>query len=115
VVFVVPGGATLRCDTDLIALVKVFLEPQGATDCQELADVQNVRKHICKSLFIDGHKSLQASTEYSKSATYKVDTTISEYYINTGKGVVRVAYTYTSSNDYQLGFDQLATSIKVRN
>ena len=39
---------------------------------------------------------------------------MSDYYINTGKGVVAIEYTYTSANDFQAGFDQLATSVKVK-
>jgi len=113
-VFIVPSGATLHCDSDSIAPIKISVDPQNTTDCQELGNVQNVRKHICKSLYIGGHKTLQASTEYPKSSTYPVDTTISDYYINTGKGVIRIQYTYTSSNNYQLGFDQLANSVRVK-
>jgi hypothetical protein len=65
-------------------------------------------------LYVDGHKSLKASTEYPKSSSYSTDTTISDYYINTGKGVVKIEYTYTSSNDYQTGFDQMALGVKVK-
>lgn len=113
-VFVVPTGSALQCDTDSISPIKISVDPQNTTDCQELSNVQNVRKHICKSLFIGGHKTLQASTEYPKSSSYPVDTTISDYYIDTNKGVIRIQYTYTSGNDYQMGFDQLANSVRIR-
>ncbi len=113
-VFIVPTGSVLQCDMDSIAPIKISVDPQNTTDCQELSNVQDVRKHICKSLFIGGHKTIQASTEYPKSSSYPVDTTISDYYINTNKGVIRIQYTYTSSNDYQLGFDQLANSVRTK-
>jgi hypothetical protein len=112
--FIVPNGASLQCDNNPIAPVKMYVDANNTADCQQLQNVQNVRKHICKSVFINGHKSLQSSTEYPKSATYPEDTTISDYFIDTGKGVVAVEYTYTSSNNYQLGFDQLANSVKPR-
>jgi hypothetical protein len=112
--FIVPNGASLQCDNNPIAPVKMYVDANNTADCQQLQNVQNVRKHICKSVFINGHKSLQSSTEYPKSATYPEDTTISDYFIDTGKGVVAVEYTYTSSNNYQLGFDQLANSVKPK-
>lgn len=112
--FIVPNGASLQCGSIQIAPVKMYVDANNTTDCQQLQNVQNVRKHICKSLFINGHKSLQASTEYPKSTTYPEDTTISDYFIDTGKGVITVEYTYTSSNNYQLGFDQLANSVKPK-
>jgi|GEM_PF-1170251 len=112
-VFIVPSGASLHCDTASIAPIKLSVDSQNTTDCQELSNVHDVRKHICKSLYIGGHKSLQALTEYPKSPTYPADTTISDYYIDTGKGAIRVRYTYTASNDYQIGFDELANSVKV--
>jgi len=114
-VFVVPNGSSLQCGTSSIAPIRIVIDPQNTTDCQQLNTVQNVRKHVCKSLYIDGHKSLQASTEFPKSSNYPDDTTISDYYIDTGKGVAKVEYMYTSSNNYQLGFDQLANSIHIKN
>jgi hypothetical protein len=112
--FIVPNGALLQCSSNPVAPVKMYVDANNTTDCQQLQNVQNVRKHICKSVFINGHKSLQSSTEYPKSATYPEDTTISDYFIDTGKGVIAVEYTYTSSNNYQLGFDQLANSVKPK-
>lgn len=112
--YIVPNGASLACSSNPAAPVKIYVDANNTTDCQQLQNVQNVKKHICKSVFINGHKSLQSSTEYPKSATYPEDTTISDYFIDTGKGVVAVEYTFTSSNNYQLGFDQLANSIKTK-
>lgn len=113
-VYVVPSGTSLDCSANPSAPIKIFVDANNTTDCGQLANVQNVRKHICASLYINGHKSLKASTEYLKSQSYASDTTVSDYYINTGRGVVAVEYTYTNSNDYQIGFDQLANSVKVK-
>jgi hypothetical protein len=112
-IYITPAGTTLNCNADPSAPIKIYVDSQGATDCQQLQAVQNVKKHICSSLYINGHKSLKALTEYPQSSSHSQDTTVSDYYINTGKGVVRVEYTYTASNDYQTGFEQLANSVKV--
>ncbi len=113
-VFIVPAGSSLQCDSSSIAPIRIYIDPQNTKDCQQLNAPQNVKKHICKSLFIDGHKTLQASTEYLKSSSYGTETTVSDYYVDTGKGVVRLEYAFTSSNDYQNGFDQLANSVNVK-
>lgn len=112
--YIVPNGALLQCGSNPASPIKMYVDANNTTDCQQLQNVQNVRKHVCKSLFINGHKSLQSSTEYPKSATYPEDTTISDYYIDTGKGVVAVEYTFTSRNNYQIGFDQLANSVRTK-
>lgn len=113
-VFIIPAGASLNCNSNPSAPIKISIDPGDTKDCQQLANVQNVKKHICSSLFINDRKSLKSLTEYLKSASYSSDTTISEYYIDTGKGVIKVEYQYTSSNEYQIGFDQLVNSIKVK-
>ncbi len=113
--YIVPVNTSLNCSQDPSAPVKIYVDSSGATDCQQLENVQNVKKHTCISLFINGHKSLKSLTEYPKSNSYSTDTTISDYLINTGKGVIRVEYTYSSdNNDYQMGFDQIASSIRVK-
>lgn len=113
-VYIVPNASKLDCNANPSAPIKLYVDAQNSTDCQQLANVQNVRKHVCISLYISGHKSLKSSTEYPKSSTYSADTTVSDYFINTGKGIVAVEYTYASSNDYQTGFDQFATAISVK-
>jgi hypothetical protein len=115
-VYIIPNGTTLDCSANPSASIKAYVDSQNTTDCQQLkpASQQGIRKHVCISLYIDGHKSLKASTEYAGgSSSYKTDTTVSDYYINTGKGVAAIEYRYTSANDFQAGFDQLAASAKV--
>lgn len=111
-VYINPNGTSLNCNADPSAPIKVYVDPQNTTDCQQLKPTSNsgIKKHVCISLYIGGHKSLKASTTHSGST----DTTTDFYYVNTGKGVVAYEYTYTSANSYQAGFDQLATSTKVK-
>ena len=116
VIYISPNGTSLDCSTNPSSSVKIYVDSQSTTDCQQLAPSTNVdvRKHVCISLYINGHKSLKSSTEYSNGSAYKTDTTISTYYINTGKGVVTFQYTYTSTNNFQYGFEQMAMSVKVK-
>ena len=115
-VYIIPNGTSLNCSANPSAPIKAYVDSQSTTDCQQLmpANGQGIKKHVCISLYIGGHKSLKASTTYSSGSSYRTDTTISDYFINTGKGVVAIEYTYTSTNDFQAGFDQLATSVKVK-
>ncbi len=115
-VYISPNGTTLDCSVNPSAPIKIYVDSQNTTDCQQLkpASITGIKKHVCISLYIDGHKSLKASTTYSSGSSYPTDTTISYYYINTGNGVVAYQYTYTSTNSYRAGFDQLATSTKVK-
>ncbi|MEO6761135.1 MAG: hypothetical protein ABI220_02015 [Candidatus Saccharimonadales bacterium] len=110
-IFIDPDGTSADCNTNPVTPIKLYIDPQNTTDCQQLNGITNVRKHTCKSLYIGGQKSLQALTEYPASASYPVNTTISDYYVNTGKGIVVVEYQYTASSQYQAGFDQLAMSL----
>jgi hypothetical protein len=114
--YIIPNGSALDCSANPSAPVKLFLDAGNTTDCDQLkpADNTGIRKHVCISLYIDGHKTLKASTEFAKSASYKTDTTIADYYMNTGKGVVALEYTYTSTNNFQVGFDQFAKSLVVK-
>lgn len=114
-VYVIPAGApSVNCSANTVAPVKISVDPASDTDCNQLQNNQNVKKHICISLYINGHKSLKATTEYSPSSSYKTDTTLNVYYLDTGKGVVKAEYAYTSDNQFQAGFDQLANSLKVK-
>ncbi len=115
-VFVVPAGAdSVDCNANPSSQVKISIDPSNSKDCNQLQNVQNVSKHICISEFINGHKSLKAETVYNKDSSYKKDTAINAYYIDTGKGVVKVEYIHDpSSNEYQTGLEQLAKSMQVK-
>jgi hypothetical protein len=116
-VYVIPDeGASLDCNAKPSSPVKIYVDSGGTTSCQQLTPASNdgIKKHTCSSLSIGGHKTLKSLTEYSASNTYDTDTTIEDYYINTGKGIVAVEYTYTSDNMYQMGYDQLARSVRLK-
>lgn len=115
-VFIVPNGAgSVNCDANPSSPVKISVDPANSKDCNQLQGVQNVSKHICISEFINGKKSLKAETVYGKDSTYKKDATINAYYIDTGKGVVKVEYIHDpSSSEYQTSFEQLAKSVQVK-
>lgn len=121
-VFVVPsGGSEVDCNvnnpvSNFISPVKISVDPANTKDCNQLQNIQDVSKHICISVFINGLKSLKAETVYNKNSPYKRDTAINAYYIDTGKGMVKVEY-FHSPNDkeHQIGFDQLANSFKSKN
>lgn len=113
-VYIIPNGTKLDCSANPSAPIKIYIDPQNTTDCQQLNNVQGVKMHVCISLYINGRKSLKAATVFPQSSSYSADTTVADYYIDTGKGVVKVEYTHTSDSDYQANFDQLANSIKVK-
>lgn len=114
-IYIVPSGANVDCDANPSSPVKISVDPGNNTDCNQLQGVQNVSKHICISEFINGKKSLKAETVYNSESSYKKPTTINAYYINTGKGVIKVEYIHDASdNEYQAGFEQLAKSVQVK-
>lgn len=114
-VYVVPnGGGNVDCSANPSSPVKISVDGGNNKDCNQLQNVQNVSKHICSSEFINGHKSLKAETRYNQASSYKKDTTIHAYYIDTGKGVIKVEYVYNNDNEYQAGFEQLAKSVKAK-
>ena len=114
-VYILPNGSSgLNCNDNPSSPVKISVDPGNDTDCNQLQNVQNVKKHICISLYINGHKSLKSSTEYLPSSSYNQTTTVNAYYVNTGKGVIELQYVFNGDNQYQVGFDQLANSINVK-
>lgn len=115
-VFVIPTGATLDCAADPRAPISLLVDPRNTKDCQHLTTPAGVLSHTCKSLYIDGHKTLVSSTEYPKSEMYPKAETISDYFVDTDKGVVQIEYIFGAkgSNTYQAGFDQLVQTVKIR-
>lgn len=114
-VFVTPTGMTADCRMNPAAPVRISLDAANTTDCNQLQNVSDVKKHVCVSLYINGLRSLKASTEYLETSSYNKATTINRYYIDTGKGIVKAEYIYSSDNQYQAGFEQLVNTIKVKN
>ncbi len=115
-VFIIPAGAkAIDCDDSPSSPIKISIDPTNSDHCNDLQNVQNVRKHICISLFIHDKKSLKAETIYNQDSSYKKETSIDAYYINTGKGAIKVEYIHNpNDNEYQTGLDQLARSVQIR-
>lgn len=113
-VFVVPNGTSANCSSNPVSAVKLSVDPGNNTDCNQLQNQTDVKKHTCISVFINGRKTLKASTQYLASSSYKQDTTIESYYFDSGSGVVKAEYIYTTDNKFQAGFDQLANSLKTK-
>ena len=113
IVYVAPSGA-VTCQSNPPAPVLLAIDPSNARDCNDLQNVQDVKKHTCISLFINGHKSLHSLTEYLPSSSYKQSTTIDAYYIDLGKSVLLAEYRYTNDNQYQADFDKLAKSVNAK-
>lgn len=113
VVYILPAGTTLNCDANPAAPVKISIDPSGTNDCNQLQSVSDVKKHVCKSLYINGLRSLKASTEYLPSAPQE-GVTINAFYIDTGKKVVKAEYIFRGDEQYQASFEELASSITVQ-
>jgi hypothetical protein len=114
-VYIIPAGAgNIDCGANPSSPVKLSVDPGNTKDCNELQNVQNVKKHVCISLYINDMRSLKATTEYLASSPYGQETTINAYYIDTGDGVIKAEYIYNSNNQYQKGFDELVNSVKAK-
>jgi hypothetical protein len=107
-VYVLPHGVSLDCSATPAAPISLALDPQGPTDCSQISEQPGVRRHVCKSTNIDGHKSLQASTTQADGKT------TSDYYVGSDKGMVRVEYRYSGEAQYQTEFDQIANSVAFK-
>lgn len=114
-IYVLPNGVSdADCSANTVSAIKLLVDPGNHTDCNQLQNVSEVKKHVCISLYINDNKSLKASTEYLASSTYKQDTTINAFYVDTGKGVVKLEYSFTTDSQFQAGFEQLANSIRTK-
>jgi hypothetical protein len=108
-VYIAPNGTSANCNANPSTPVKVAVDSQNITDCQQVkpTGTQGIKKHTCVSVYIGGHKTIKSFTDANGTST-------ADYFINTGKGVVKVEYVYSGSNDFQNEFDQLANSVHVK-
>jgi hypothetical protein len=115
-VYLVPADAKLNCADNPAAPVSLLIDPRNTKDCQHLTAPNGVRSHTCKSLTINGHRAVTATTEYPKSNLYPADQTVTDYYVDTGHGVVQIDYTYgvAGTGPYQTVFNQLVVNLRVR-
>jgi hypothetical protein len=120
VVLIVPQG---KVSPDCASLannwpMKLMLDTMNTTDCNQIkVNNQQVTNHVCASQSINGSKFLVASTTYNDKSSYGKTTKVSEYYVKTSGGVVKLQYAddlTSNEDDYQAQFDQIANSIKVK-
>lgn len=114
-VYIAPDNATgTDCSDDPIAPIVLSVDASRTTDCNQLQNVQNVSKHICKSEYINGSRSLNAETVFNDQSSYKQTTTIRAYYLDTGRAVIKASYRFTSDDAYQQQFEEVVKSITSR-
>jgi hypothetical protein len=98
--------------------MKFSKDPQNTTDCNQIkVNNQQVTNHVCSSQNINGQKIFVSSTTYNNKSVYGKDTKVSDYYVESKKGVIKLEYAddlTSSEDDYQAQFDQIANSIKVK-
>ena len=115
-VYVTALDGKANCESNPVAPVILSIDAASTKDCSQLQNVQNVSKHVCKTEYINDHKSVIAETIYNQQSSYKKDTDVNAYYIDTGKGVVKVEYSHDPSNSTLVAlFDQLAHSMRLKN
>jgi cytoskeletal protein RodZ len=120
VILIVPTG---RVTPDCASLsdswpMKIMMDPKNTTECSQIkVNSQQVTNHVCSSQTINGNKIFVASTTYNNKSTYGKDTKVSEYFVDTKSGVVKLEYAddlASTEDDYQAQFDQIANSIKIK-
>jgi Tfp pilus assembly protein PilV len=120
IVLIVPSG---KVSPDCASLasswpMKITIDPQNTTECSQIkVNSQQVTNHVCSSKFINGSKFFVSSTTYNDKSSYGKNTKVSDYYVKTSNGVVRLEYAddlTSPEDDYQADFDQIANSAKVK-
>lgn len=112
--FVIPSGAMASCAANPVAPVKLSVDTGNHTDCNQLQNQREVKKHTCISLFINGKKTLKSSTEFLASSSYSKETTVDAYYFDSGSGVVLAEYIHSNDTKYHASFDQLVNSFSAK-
>lgn len=107
-VYVVPAGENHDCNASTVAPVSIYVDESKTTDCNQINPPNDVRKHICKSEFINGKKALRAETEFASGNSTKT------FYIDIGEEVVKVEYSYSGEDTFDQGFETLAKSVRTK-
>jgi hypothetical protein len=120
VILIVPQG---KVSPDCASLadnwpMKIMMDPMNTTECSQIkVNNQQITNHVCSSQTINGSKIFVASTTYNEKSDYGKNTKVSDYYVDTSNGVVKLEYAddlTSNEDDYQAQFDQIANSIKVK-
>jgi hypothetical protein len=98
--------------------MKIAKDPKNTTECSQIkVNSQQITNHVCSSQFINGQKVFVASTIFNEKSPYGKSTKVSDYYVETNNGVLKLEYADDQSSaedDYQQQFDQIANSIHVK-
>jgi cytoskeletal protein RodZ len=114
VIYFVPSSESPDCSAEPQTSITLAIDPGNATDCNQLQNVQNVQKHVCRSIFIDNRKTLEAQTIYNQQSSVLPGRTVDAYFIDTGKGVVRARYIHSGNAAYGTIFNDLVKGLRVR-
>lgn len=113
-VYIVNGSDLPDCEAVPEESITLQIDENDNTDCDEIQDVVSVSRHVCRSVFIDGRKTLEASTTYTEVSSYMPERTIDAYYMNTGKGVVLARYIHGVDAPESTAFHDLVYSMRVK-
>jgi len=114
-VYLVQNDTVPDCNVNPAYSLSLSVDSQSRTDCNQLQNVQNVSKHICKTIFIDGLKTLEAETVYNQDSDVLPGKTVRSYYMDTGKGVIIARYIYSGGNGTDgTAFNDIVQSLKLK-
>jgi hypothetical protein len=98
--------------------IRIAMATQNITSCNQIkVNNQQVTNHVCASQTINGKSTLKSSTTYNEKSPYGHAVKVSDYFIKTAKGTVKLEYVddlTTNNDDFQVQFDQIANSVKVK-
>lgn len=103
-----------NCESVPTESITLEIDSSDHRDCNELEGVDNVTKHVCRSIFIDNRRTLEASTSYTEVSTVLPERTVDVYYMDTGKGVVLAKYIHEEAAPNSTAFNELAYSLRVK-
>ncbi len=113
--FITPNGTSVNCDAKPAAPIKMSVDSGNNTDCNQIQNQSQVKKHICSSVFINGKKTLKASTEFLESGEYGKAMVVDAYYFDSGSGVVKAEYVHSPDDtEHQADFEELVNSLTAK-
>jgi hypothetical protein len=119
ILLIPPSLPRPNCAIDIQSwTIRITMDSQDIKDCNQIkVNNQHVTNHVCSSVAINSSRLLKSSTTYNEKSPYGKAVKISDYYIKTSKGVIKledVDDLASSNDDLQNQFDQIANSIKVK-
>ena len=114
VYFIPSGESEVDCSENPELQISLSSTNKNITECSQIQDVEEVKKHICKSEFINDLRSLVAETEYLESSTYGRETFVKTYYLDSGSGIVKAMHVSAANSSSLSAFDELVNSILAK-